>query len=339
MFIPLCRIEVRENVKKAVDRVLKSNRFILGKETELFESEFANFIGTRYAVAVSSGTAALFLSLKALGIGRGHKVILPAMTFIATQHAIEMAGATPAFADIDLETCNISFEEITKKITKTVKAIVLVHLYGNPVWFKEFDCSRWKIPIIEDACQAHGAQAYFRKTGALGELGCFSFYPSKCLTTLSDGGMVTTDSEFLARSIRATRNQGREGKKAFLSKGFNLRMSEMSAAIGRANLQFLECCDNVIREKMASTYAEFLPRNVKLPPNSFLRVWTYYVIRIRNRNKKFLELRDKGIQTGIHFPRPLAPLKNAKILSRTCLSLPMSAFLAESEVREVCSCF
>lgn len=338
--IPLCRIKIRQEVRDAIDRVLKSERFILGEETELFENEFAQYIGVRHAIAVSSGTAAIFLSLKSLGIGLDDEVLIPAMTFKATENAVLMTGAKIVFSDIEMKTFGLDIDLINYGLAARCKAIIAVYLHGHPV---RIDLLRkFGIPIIEDACQAHGAELFDRKCGSLGDLGCFSFFPSKCLTTLMDGGMVTTNDDNLARAIRQMRNQGRSliYKNQFHNPGFNMRISEMAAAIGRANLKFLDS-DNLIRKDLSLLYNEKLHHKAIIPieQEKSRRVYTYYAVRTFERNEKIERLRRNEIQFGIHYPMPLAHFPMADKFSQETLSLPMSAFLSKEEVEKVCACF
>ena len=266
MNIPLSKVYVDDDIKKAVSDVLDSEWYILGDRVREFEQKFAAFCDTKSAVCASSGTAAIFLSLMALDIGPGDEVMIPSFSFFATASPILHRGAKPIFLDIDLETYTIPLSEIERKISKRTKAIMPVHLYGHPADMDpimEFAEERGLF-VIEDACQAHGAEYKSRKAGRLGHLGCFSFYPSKNMTVCGDGGIVTTNDEELAEKVRMLRNHGRTQKYVHDIVGYNLRFNEIQAAIGIKQLEKLPDW-NATRRKFAKKYTELLKDFVVVP--------------------------------------------------------------------------
>ena len=231
MKIPFFIQEFTNEMEEAAIHALRNESFVGGESVSKFEEEFAKYTGTKYAASVSSGNGALQISLMALGIGESHKVITPTNSFIASANCIRMTNAEPILTDIDIKDGGIDLSNNKEK----VNAIIPVHIYGNPCNFdsvKSFS-EEQNIPIIEDACQAHGAEYKGKRVGSLGDIGCFSFYPTKNMTVGGDGGMTTTDNEEIALKIKSIRDNGRKTKNEFDKLGFTMRLNTVNAAIGR----------------------------------------------------------------------------------------------------------
>ncbi len=256
--IPIAKPEIREEEIKRVIEVLKSGMLAQGRMVEEFERAFAGYIGVREAIAVSNGTVALDLALKAIGIKEGDEVIVPAFTFIATANCVLFQHAKPVFADIDERTMNIDADDVLEKITDKTKAIIGVHLYGQPFDVKAISdiCEDHRLILIEDAAQAHGAEYDGKGVGGFG-IGCFSFYPTKNVTT-GEGGMITTDDVELAEKLRLLRNHGDAGKYNHVVLGYNYRMTDFQAAIG---IEQLKKIDLLIEKRIEN--AEYLNKNLR----------------------------------------------------------------------------
>ena len=350
MEIPLSKMYVDDQIEKAVLNVLNSGRYINGQNLNSFEHEFAGLCGTEYAVGVNSGTSAILLSLMALGIGEGDEVIVPSHTFIATASPARFLGATLVYADIDPETYTIDPAEVQRKITPRTKAIIPVHLYGHPCDIDPINelARAHNIYVIEDACQAHGATYKGKKTGSLGDIACFSFFPSKNMTVLGDGGMVTTSDEKIAQKVRMLRNHGRTQKYVHEILGLNCRLSEIHAVIGREQLKHLTDW-NERRRAIAAQYDVLLrDSGVVIPVERewAKHVYYMYVIRVKQRDRLASYLKDKGIESGIHYPVPVHRqpcLKSDIHLPITekyvgeILSLPMHPQLSNEQVEYVAS--
>lgn len=350
MEIPLSKMYVDNQIERDVLEVLNSGQYINGQNLHTFEEEFADFCGTKYAVGVSSGTSAILLSLMALGIGRGDEVIVPSHTFIATATPAKFLGATVVFADIDPETYTIDPADIRSKISTRTKAIIPVHLYGHPCDMGSLNelASGNNLHIIEDACQAHGARYKRKRTGSLGDIACFSFYPSKNMTVLGDGGMITTDNEELAQKVRMCRDHGRTQKYVHELLGLNCRLSEIHAVIGRDQLRHLAEW-NARRREIAIRYNTLLDNcGVVVPVEREWaeHVYHMYVIRVGHRDELASYLKERGIGTGIHYPVPLhrqpciksdVPLPITEKYVNEILSLPVYPQLSNNEVDRVAS--
>lgn len=300
---------IKKEIDAAIQNTVNHGQFILGQNVEAFEEEFARYCGVRYCVGVSSGTSALFLALVACGIGEGDEVITATNTFISTALAISYTGAKPIFVDIDPKTYNIDVSRIEEKITSRTKAIVPVHLYGQPADMDPLTnlAQRYSLKVIEDACQAHGAEYRGRKTGSLGDCGCFSFYPTKNLGAYGDGGAVVTDDSEIAGKIASLRNYGQHARYYHDLIGFNARLDEIQAAILRVKLRHLDDW-NEGRRRNASYYNELLKHAAVVLPKEadYARhVYFLYVIRAKNREDLQLYLSQEGIVTLIHFPIPI----------------------------------
>jgi len=351
MNIPLVKVYMDDGIKKAVLEVLDSGWYILHERVHEFEEKFAQFCGVKNAVCVASGTAAIFLSLRALNIKRGDEVIIPSFSFIATANPILEVGAKPVFVDIDPRTYTIDPEKTRKAVTKRTKAIMPVHLYGHPADMdpildvaKEND-----LYVVEDACQAHGAKYKGRRTGGIGHVACFSFYPSKNMTVCSDGGAVVTNDEEIAEKVRKLRDLGRVDKYVFDLRGYNLRFNEIQAAIGIKQLEKLPRW-NESRRNIAKMYNKALDDLVTIPiEESWAKhVYHLYVIRTKKRDKLKEFLGNCGISTLVHYPVPiheqpaitsvmrnLPKLKNTERFAKEVLSIPMHPTVTKREVEYV----
>lgn len=318
-------------LEAAFRRVMASNHFILGPELEAFEREFATYCGTRHCIGTGNGLDALTLALVAAGIGPGDEVIVPGQTFIATWLAVSHAGATPVPVDIDPATRNISPALIPAAITARTRAIIPVHLYGQPADMSAIItiAERYRLFVLEDAAQAHGASHNGQRTGSLGHAAAFSFYPAKNLGALGDGGAVTTSDDALAARLRQLRNYGSEHKYHHQEAGYNSRLDELQAAILRVKLRHLDHW-NARRDAIANRYNERLentglglpaPRDAHRQP-----VWHQYVITTAQRDLLQERLAAQGIATMIHYP--LAPHRQPAYAEHAKLDLPASQALA-----------
>ena len=348
MHIPLSKMYIDDEIRQAVLEVLDSGRYINGDNLRAFEEEFAHFCGVRHAVGVSSGTSAILLTLRAFGIGEGDEVIAPAHTFVATASPAVFLGASVVYADIDPETCNIDPAEVRKLVSPRTRAVVPVHLYGHPCDMDAINelAETYGFRVIEDACQSHGAAYKGRRTGSLGDAACFSFFPSKNMTVLGDGGMMTTDDGKLAEEVRMLRDHGRTRKHVHELLGLNFRLSEIHAAIGRLQLRHLSEW-NTRRREIARRYGETLAGSgvtVPIAKDWAEHVYYMYVIRTDRRDELASFLRGRGIETGIHYPVPLHQQPCVKAdahlpVTEKCvdeiLSLPMHPQLTDSEVERV----
>jgi perosamine synthetase len=351
--IPLSRPMVDEEMKNQVLAVLDSRRFVAGPRVEKFEDDFSNYCGVTHATAVSSGTAAIYLALKALDIRPGDKVACPSLSFIATATPILHLGAEPVFVDVG-DDYNMDMADLARKLTPEIKCVIVVHLYGQIADMEKLLELKKKhgFFLIEDACQAHGAEYIGKKSGSFGDIACFSFYPSKNMTVAGDGGMVLTKEKELDIRLKAFRNHGiipGPGTNKYLSNslGFNFRMSEISAAIGIVQLRKLDQWIDA-RRRVAGQYHQYLPKELILPWEQPGRKHAFhlYVIRNPNRDKLRNNLLDDGIETGIHYPIPIhrqppfsmiAYLPNTDRFCQQVLSLPMFPELSFDEVRYICT--
>ncbi|HEY7198707.1 MAG TPA: DegT/DnrJ/EryC1/StrS family aminotransferase [Candidatus Dormibacteraeota bacterium] len=292
----------------AIRGVLESGHFVLGPETEAFEREFGAHQSAAHAVGTSSGTSALHLALLAAGIGPGDEVITVPHTFVATVAAIEYAGATPVLVDVREDSFNMDPSLLEAAITARTRAIIPVHLYGQPADLAPIlDIARAHgLRVIEDACQAHGAEYGGRRVGAIGDIGCFSFYPGKNLGAYGEGGAVVTNDEALAATVRTLRHWGQTRRYIHDLKGFNYRLEELQAAILRVKLRHLEDWTEA-RRAHARRYDQLLagvvPTPVELPYGR--HVYHVYAIRTAERARLERALADEGVQTGVHYPVPV----------------------------------
>lgn len=314
MNIPLVDLKkqyqpLREEIFAELEKIFDSMHLFLGENVQAFEREFATCCGVRYAVGVGSGTDALHLALRACGIGPGDEVITVSHTFIATVEAIVLVGAAPVFVDIDPRTYNIDVAQVETKITDKARAILPVHLYGQPADMDPLlDMVRkYSLKVIEDACQAHGAEYKGRRVGSIGNIGCFSFYFSKNLGAYGEAGAVVTNDEEIAERVRILRDHGSKTKYHHVLIGTNARLDEIQAAILRIKLRRLEQW-NAQRRAHAAAYNEALKGCEVITPfeSPFAKhVYHLYVIKTDARDELREWLRAQGIATGIHYPIPV----------------------------------
>ena len=362
MKIPLSRPEITESDIDAVTGVLRGSQLSLGPKLAEFEDRFANYIGVPYAVALSSGTAGLHLGLLALGIGEGDEVILPSFAFIATANAVLCLRATPVFADIDPVTLNLTADSIARVLTPRSRAILLVHTFGYPAGLQPILAlaRQHNLRVVEDACEAIGAEYGGRKTGGFGDVGVFSFYPNKAITT-GEGGVVVTRDRALARTIRALRNQGRRDDDGWLDHsllGYNYRLPDINCALGLAQLERIESI-LARREAVATRYNEMLRDHPDVipPPMTVTNgriSWFVFVVRLSirfkrgDRDRVAQTLMKEGIECRSYFaPIHLQPLysrcRNADcplpvtedVACRT-LALPFFNRLNDAGIEQVC---
>lgn len=367
-------LEIKKRLDSALLNLFKKGDFILGREVKLFEKEFAKYCNVKFAVGVNSGTDALFLGLLSLGIGKGDEIIVPAFTFIASSLAISFTGARPVFVDIDEKTYNIDINKIKNAITKRTKAILPVHLYGQPADMQPIlkIAKKYDLKIVEDACQAHGAiyknpksqrgpqereggggvgVPNPKKVGSLGDIGCFSFYPTKNLGCCGDGGMVVTDNESIYKKLLMLRDYGRKSRYEHTSIGYNSRLDTIQAVILRIKLKYLDKW-NVLRRDKAHFYTDKLKgtEDITVPYEAdyAYHVYHIYAIRVKDRDKLVKRLTDKGIGVLIHYPIPLHLQKVYKDLgykkgdfpaaekvANEIISLPMYPHLKKTQIEYV----
>jgi dTDP-4-amino-4,6-dideoxygalactose transaminase len=347
-------LSIKSEVDAAIQGVLDSCQFTLGSEVAAFESEFAAYCECAHGIGVNTGTSALHLALLAAGIGPGDEVITVPFTFVATVSAIDYTGATPVFVDIDPHSFTMDPAAIEAAITERTKAIIPVHLYGHPA---DMDpildiARRHGLVVIEDACQAHGAQYKGRRAGSLGDLGCFSFYPGKNLGAYGEGGMVVSNDPQYTRTIRMLRDWGAEKKYHHVLKGYNFRLEGLQGAVLRVKLRRLEEWTEA-RRTAASHYDRLLAGSGVAAPKaaSWARhVYHIYAIRTDHREAWQEALLAQGIQTGIHYPTPVHLLPafaelgyragqfpHSEQAARQTLSLPMFAELTQRQCEDVVS--
>ena len=328
--------QIREEVDQKVKSVLDSNWFILGKEVEEFEKEYAAYIGAKHCIGVGNGLDALHLILAGYGIGPGDEVIVPANTFIATALAVSYCGATPVLVDADEETCNLDISKIEEKITDKTRAIMAVHLYGQAVDIdKVYEVAKkYNLKVIEDAAQAHNAKWNGKKTGNLGDAAGFSFYPGKNLGAFGDAGAITTSDDELARKIKALRNYGSEEKYKHIYKGFNSRLDEMQAGILRIKLKYMDQWTKE-RQEIAAYYLEHVknPR-ISLPkaPATEQHVWHIFPVFVEDREAFMAHMEARGIKTLIHYPIPVHLQEGYAELGYKEGDYPVAERLAKQEV-------
>lgn len=343
---------IREELDAAVHGVLASGTYILGPQVAALEEEIAAYLGVRHAVGVASGTDALALTLRAMGVGPGDEVLVPAYTFFATAEAVSHVGATPVFADITPRTYGLDPDQLEQRLTARTRVIIPVHLYGHPVEMEPILslARRRGLRVLEDNAQAMGAEYRGRKTGALGDAGCLSFFPSKTLGGYGDGGMVVTDDDGLAETVRALRTHGWRTKYYPTMLGFNSRLDELQAAVLRVKLRHLDAWAER-RRALAGEYSRLLANgDVGLPWEAAWARHAYhlYVVRLSDRDAARDALRARGIASGIYYPLPLHRLEPYRALgypaeafpesnraAAETLAIPLYAELTPAQVREV----
>jgi len=343
---------IKGEVDAAIARVLESGQFVLGDEVAAFEDEFAAYCRVRYAIGVNSGTSALHLALLAAGIGPGDEVITVPFTFIATVAAIVYTGARPVFVDIEPRSCTMDVSQIENSITPHTKAILPVHLYGQPA---DMDPileigRRYGLIVIEDAAQAHGAEYKGRRVGSISDLGCFSFYPGKNLGAYGEGGAVTTNNAAYACAIRMLRDWGTERKYYHEVKGYNYRMEGIQGAILRVKLHHLETWTEARRAHATRYNALLSGSTVDTPTDMPYARHVYHVYAVRTSQRDVLQqsLHAQGIQTGIHYPIPIhlqaayadlgyqsGSFPYSEQLARHVLSLPMYPEISKAQLETI----
>ena len=345
-----------EEMKQAALDALENDRYTKGENVLKFEEEFARYIGVRHAVSTSSGTAALHIALVALGLKQGEEVVTTPLSFIATANSVIHAGGVPKFADIRFEDYNIDPALVRKTASRRTKTLLPVHLFGYPAdlnALREY-CDSKELSMVEDACQAHGATFDGRKVGSFGDVGCFSFYPSKNLWVPGDGGMATTDDEDLARAMAKLADCGRTSHYEHDMVGYTYRLSSVNAAVCRIQLRRLDEW-NARRRHLADMYQKMLCHigEIRLPPrgNSEIQpVYHQFVLLAKHRDELKQWLEEHGIQCGVHYPIPihLQPVYRklygysggefplSEDFSKKCLSIPMHPFLQVNEAKYTC---
>jgi dTDP-4-amino-4,6-dideoxygalactose transaminase len=331
---------LREEVVQALQDVADSTLYVLGPKVAEFERAFAEYVGARHCVGVNSGTSALHLALICAGVGKGDEVITVPMTFIATSWAVSYVGADPVFVDVDPATYTMDVDLVEKQITRKTKALLPVHLYGQPADMAPLqELSRsYGIPIIEDAAQAHGARYRGRPAGSMGLCGCFSFYPGKNLGAYGEGGAVVTDDDDIAARLRALRDHAQSSRYQHDEIGFNYRMDGFQGAVLGIKLKHLERWTEA-RRLLAARYKELLgdlPLQLPAEAPDRRHVWHLFVVLHRERDRLREELEKRGIVTSLHYPMPVHLQKAyrylryrvgdfpvAERIARECMSLPL----------------
>ncbi|MFA5363265.1 MAG: DegT/DnrJ/EryC1/StrS family aminotransferase [Candidatus Omnitrophota bacterium] len=357
--------EAKKDIDSSLNRIFRRSDFILGEEERLFEEEFAQYCGRKFGIGVNSGTDALILSLISLGIGSGDEVIVPVFTFIATASSVSLAGATPVFVDIDDRTLNIDVDRVEQAITKKTRAIIPVHLFGQPVDMAPLlkIARKHNLKVIEDAAQAHGALYYEggagkagssgKKAGSMGDAGCFSFYPTKNLGGAGDGGMIVLDDERLYQRLLMLRDNGRKSKYEHSIIGYNSRLDTLQAAVLGSKLKRLDAW-NDRRRTCARMYTDSLQDiagvSVFGEADYARHVYHIYCLRAVNRDGLVDYLKKEGVGVMVHYPIPLHLQEAYKSLgykqgdfpaaekaAKEIVSLPMYPFLRPVQIRFVVS--
>jgi dTDP-4-amino-4,6-dideoxygalactose transaminase len=345
-------LSIKDEIDAAVARVMDSGRYILGEEVRAFEDEFSSYLGVRFGIGVGSGTEALHLALRVCGITSTDEIITVSHTAVATVAAIGLCGAKPVLIDIDASTFLIDPERIERAITPRTKAIIPVHLYGYVADMEaiRFIADRHGLRVIEDCAQSHGALLKGRQSGSWGDLSAFSFYPTKNLGALGDGGMVLTDDPELAERVRWIRQYGWRHRYVSEIPGFNSRLDELQAAILRVKLKYLDQRNEARRQKAQLYAARLKAMGIRCPVEEDPKrhVYHLYVIQARDRDALQTFLKEKGIETLIHYPVPVhlqrayqylgyqqGDLPATERCSKEILSLPLYPEMPESDVEEV----
>lgn len=350
-FIPLEQ-ELDQKLRAAFERVYTASEYIKGKENESFEKEFAAYCGRKYCIGTGNGLDALMLALKALGVQEGDEVLVPSNTFIATVLAVTYVGATPVFVEPDIRTFNLDPQRMEEKITARTKAVIPVHLYGQPCDMEPIVkiATDYHLYIVEDCAQAHGAIYRDKKIGTFGDVACFSFYPGKNMGALGDAGAVITNTKVIADRVRALGNYGSDYKYHHIYKGHNSRLDEMQAAFLRVKLSVLDKI-NADRRRIAGEYLKYIRNEqIELPfvPEHMKPVWHVFGIRCQRRDDLECYLTERGIGTNKHYPIPIhlqecyadlnmnkGDLPIAEAISATELSIPLYYGMKEEEIEYV----
>lgn len=346
---------LRDEIREALDRVCQNAAFILGEEVERFEQSFAKYCEVKHCVALNSGTSALHLALLTAGIGEGDEVITTANTFIATAEAIVYTGATPIFVDIEPATGNIDPAAIQDAVTKHTRAIIPVHLYGRPANLDSITeiAEKHRLLLIEDACQAHGARYGGRRVGGFGHAAAFSFYPGKNLGAYGEGGALTTNDDEIASTARSLRSHGESTRYLHKYVGYNYRMDGFQAAVLNVKMKYLDQW-TAKRQACAALYTRLLQdANLRLPedPAGAECVYHLFVAYVENRDKVRKELEKLGVQTAVHYPKPVhlqeafSSLEHAPghlpFTEQACdqvLSMPLFPEMTEEQVSYAAHC-
>lgn len=345
-------ITIQDEIQAAVQGVLHSGQFVLGETVAAFEHDFAAYCQVEFAVGVNSGTSALHLALLAAGVGPGDEVITVPFTFVATVAAIEYAGATPVLVDIDPQTYCLDPMQLEAAITSCTKAVIPVHLYGQPVEMRSVleIARRHNLVVIEDAAQAHGATYHGQRVGSLGDLACFSFYPAKNLGAYGEAGAIVTRHAEYARTLRMLRDWGQAGKHQHVLKGFNYRMSALQGAILRVKLRHLDRWLAARRAHAQQYHDQLADAKLQLPAvrDDQQHAYHLYVIRTPERERIRTALAAHDIATGVHYPYAIHQLPayqnlgytdgtfpHAEQAAREVLSLPMYAELPPAHIERV----
>ncbi|MEH2266942.1 MAG: DegT/DnrJ/EryC1/StrS family aminotransferase [Nostoc sp.] len=345
-------LSIKNEIDTAVLKVLESTQFVLGNEVKAFEKEFADYCNADYGIAVNTGTSALHLALLAAGISAGDEVITVPFTFVATTAAICYTGATPVFVDIDPVSYTIDITQIEKAITERTKAILPVHLYGQPADMEPIldIARRHGLVVIEDAAQAHGAEYKGQRVGSIGDIGCFSFYPGKNLGAYGEGGMAVTNNPEYAQTMGMLRDWGQERRYHHVLKGYNYRMDGIQGAILRVKLRYIEAWTEARRTHAAKYDQLLVSSGVSIPAVMPYSRHVYHVYAVRSPGRDALQqsLQEEEIQTGIHYPIPVhlqpayadlgyksGDFPHSEAASREVLSLPMYAELGTESQTQV----
>lgn len=360
MSIPLLDLKaqyqtIREDIQKAVDRVLESGQYIMGPEVTAFEEEIAAYCGVKHAVGVGNGTDALLIALDAQGIGPGDEVITTPFTFFATSEVVSQLGATPVFVDIDPDTYNIDVTQIREHINEKTKAIIPVHIFGQPANMDEIMslAKEHNLFVLEDAAQAIGAEYQGKKIGAWGHAATFSFFPTKNLGGYGDGGMIVTNDDDLAAKMRILRVHGSYPRKYYHNMlGYNSRLDALQAAILRVKFRYLDTWNNGRREKAKLYDQKLKDLPVKTPFHAPDRKHIYhlYIIQAEERDELMQYLKDHGVSAGLYYPLPLhlqevykdlgyseGSIPNAEYAAKRIFALPVYPEMTEAQVDEVVS--
>ncbi|HVK97647.1 MAG TPA: DegT/DnrJ/EryC1/StrS family aminotransferase [Flavisolibacter sp.] len=346
--------QIKEEIFEAFEKVYEQTAFSGGPFVEAFEKQFATFCDTKYSIAVNNGTSALHLAMLALGIGEGDEVIVPANTFIATAWGVSYTGATPVFVDCTADTWQIDPKKIEEKITTNTKAVIGVHLYGQPFDIESVQeiCNRNNLSLIEDAAQAQGSTYKGIRAGSFGEMGCFSFYPGKNLGACGEAGGITTNNESYYKHLQSLRNHGSVVRYYHDEIGYNMRMGGLEAASLTVKLKYLHEWNNK-RRAIAQKYQNGIKNSkiiIQVQPSWADSNYHLFVVTTQNRDELISYLNESKIFPGLHYPVPCHLQKayahlnyqtgdcpNAEYLAAHCLSLPMYAELLDEEVEAVIS--
>lgn len=343
-------LDLKEEIDKGILDALDACQFILGPNVQAFEKEAAEYLGVKHAIGVASGTDALHLGLIAAGVGPGDEVITSAFTFIATAEAIRYVGATPVFVDIDEQTFNIDIAEIEKAITPKTKAVIPVHIFGQPVEMAPLMtlCEKNNLAVVEDCAQSFGAHINGKQTGGFGTVGCFSFFPSKNLGCYGDGGLITTNSDEVAEHVKSLRNHGMKVRYYHDEIGYNSRLDELQAVILRAKLKRMDSYSEG-RRRAAHRYSDLMKEMVTVPAEDGigLHVYHQYTLLSEQRDAILEALQAKQIGCAIYYPVPLhkqnvfkEEYKDVNLpvtdkISATCMSLPIFPELNDEQIDQI----